>query len=201
MSDKEREAYKQERDGCVGILERFAQRKYEDDQRRAQQEHNDFPQDSILTEEEQKTHRVMYEQKLNELRHDTQDSKVHAYAKLVAQKQHEKKLEEKATVKVNAANLINPFPNKMTKLSEEDLFKSGNINLDANIHLMVAHAYCPKCGTELISKTPKMFNPYTGESMAPHVCEKCHEEYNLEYAYPRLVILGADNKEVQAFGI
>ena len=46
---------------------------------------------------------------------------------------------------------------------------------------------------------PGMFNPFTFEKVCKHTCKKCGKNYNLEFAYPRLVFLDNNGEEIPAF--
>lgn len=59
-------------------------------------------------------------------------------------------------------------------------------------------AYCPKCGKEIISDTPIMFNPFTKQKICMYKCE-CGYEENIEYAYPRVVFVDDNNNEYEAY--
>lgn len=63
----------------------------------------------------------------------------------------------------------------------------------------VRRAFCPNCGTELVSPGPVMFDNWTNEMICPHKCAKCRTEFQLPHRYPRLVIIGEDGQEIKAF--
>lgn len=167
ISDETKQSIIADRNKCVGILQRFQQRKAEDDRRAST--NNDYPVDSQLTEEEKKTHREQYQQELEKLRNDSND------------------------VEVRHRNLI------QNVVTEESLHSQKCLEMDGNIRPILLRAHCPECGAELTTDKPKMFNPYTGESLAIHKCPKCGKEYNLEYAYPRIVFVDSNHHIVKAF--
>lgn len=65
--------------------------------------------------------------------------------------------------------------------------------------VIVKHFFCPECGKELVSKAPPMFNPFTMERICLHECQ-CGKRYNLDYAYPRFVLLDKEGNEIKAYG-
>lgn len=115
--------------------------------------------------------REEYEKCLNELRNNTND---------IEQVYKRKKAEMK----------------QMTEalMEDENLIKNEEVK-----KVVVKHAYCEECGEELISDAPPMFNPFTFEKVCKHTCKKCGKNYNLEFAYPRLVFLDNNGEEIPAF--
>ena len=130
---------------------------------------NSFPTETMLTEEEQKQHREEYNKKLNELRSDPTD----------IERRHRQLVQ----------NVV----------SEQELQSKDCIIVDTDIRPVVVHARCPECGVELVADKPKMFNPFTGESLAIHKCSRCGKEYNLEHAYPRVTYVNSRGEEITAF--
>lgn len=82
-------------------------------------------------------------------------------------------------------------------MSESDLVEAGKL-LTAEAKPVVKKAYCPKCGKEIVSTAPIMFNPFTMESVCKYDCE-CGWKANLEHAYPRVVFVLDDGTEVNAY--
>ena len=114
--------------------------------------------------------------------------------------EYEKALDE---LRNNTSDIRNAYEEKkrtMEHYTERQLLDEGKIN-DEKVHVAVRHAYCPKCGEELISNAPPMFNPFTFEKICKHECTKCGTVYNLDYAYPRTIFVNDDNKEVKAYGL
>lgn len=103
--------------------------------------------------------REEYVQKLNELRNDPNDME-NAYHKRMAE---------------------------MKKMTEAELREQNLLSEKTPDEIKTYHAYC-ECGEELVSNLPPMLNPFTMEKICKHTCEKCGKIYNLEFAYPRLVI-------------
>lgn len=89
------------------------------------------------------------------------------------------------------------FHEKYVKISESQLIKDGNIK-DDEIKIIVRRAYCPVCGKELVSQFPVIYNPFTKEKIAKYDCE-CGFTANLEYAYPRMVFIDKEGKEIKVF--
>ena len=88
---------------------------------------------------------------------------------------------------------------EMKRLNETEM-EDANLTKDEEVDkLVVRRAFCQNCGEELISKTPQLFNPYTLESICKHTCSKCGSNFNLEYAYPRIVFLDKNGEEIKAF--
>ena len=129
----------------------------------------DYPVDSMLTEEEKLANREQYQQELNRLRNDPND------------------------IENRRRQLIKNV------VTEESLHEQDCLEIDNDVRIVVLHARCPNCGAELTTDKPKMFNPYTGESLALHKCSQCGKEYNLEYAYPRVVFVDSQNHIIKAF--
>lgn len=129
-------------------------------------ENNDFPEGSCLTEEQ----REEYENKLYELRNDSND------------------MEKTYQLKKNS----------MTKKTEAELTESGLITEVEADKITIKHAYCDECGEELISNAPPMFNPFTFEKVCKHEC-KCGKIFDLDYAYPRLVVYNKIGEEIPVY--
>lgn len=96
--------------------------------------------------------------------------------------------------------ITNLPPHDIVKLSEEEMVNQSLITSQDVTSVIVKHAYCQECGEELISDVPPMINPYTLEHICRVKCNKCGKLYNLEYAYPRLVLLDNNGNEIPAFG-
>ena len=197
MTDIERKRYKEERTKYVGIIERYAKKKLEDDQNVT----SDFAADSNLTESQQKMYHGEYTRRLNELRQDPQDYKVHEYAKQVKEQDLKLMKETNAAAELKSAfQQASGIENELVRLNENELASSGHIRQQQGVQMVVVHAYCPNCGDELTTNMPKMFNPFTGETLCKHVCINCGNAYNLEYSYPRLAIIDDEGNEVKCFG-
>ena len=86
------------------------------------------------------------------------------------------------------------FNETYIKISEESLISTDKLAVE-DATVKVKRAYCPHCGKEIVSKLPSMWNPYTGEKICRYDCE-CGFKANLEYTYPRLIILDKDGNEL-----
>lgn len=64
--------------------------------------------------------------------------------------------------------------------------------------VVVKQFKCPKCGKYIVSESPVMYNPFTLEKIAKHECG-CGFKCNLEYAYPRLMVLDENGNEIVAY--
>ena len=63
---------------------------------------------------------------------------------------------------------------------------------------VVVRAFCPKCGKEIISTAPVMFNPYTLQKICKYDCE-CGWKANLEFAYPRILFRNQNGEEFDCY--
>lgn len=68
-----------------------------------------------------------------------------------------------------------------------------------DVRPVLVKGYCPKCGKEIVSICPPMYNPFTFEKRNVHKCGNCGWTGNLEYSYPRIVFVDADNNEYEAY--
>lgn len=112
--------------------------------------------------------------------------------------EYNESMEEKIEQLRNDPNdVMHVFYNQYPKVSEMEMFREGHIK-DETVIPMVRHAYCPNCGKELISNSPLLLNPYTGERIAKHECT-CGYKANLDYAYPRMYFVDNNGDEVMAY--
>lgn len=109
------------------------------------------------------------------------------------------KKEEKLQNEFDIEKQYQRFHQMYVKRTEEDLMKN-DLTVDSNVRVVVRRVMCPKCGKELISQTPVIYNAFTQEKIAKHDCE-CGYKCNLEYAYPRVVFVDENNNEVKAFSV
>lgn len=91
----------------------------------------------------------------------------------------------------------NKFHEAFKPLTEKEMENDGLTKVE-EVTFKVKRAYCPNCGKEIVSKMPTMFNPYTLEKIARYDCS-CGARFNLEYAYPRFVILDENGNEIKCF--
>lgn len=66
------------------------------------------------------------------------------------------------------------------------------------VSVAVEHTFCPKCGEELISQGPPMYNPFTTEKICKVDC-KCGYKANLKHSYPRIILKNEKGEEVNAW--
>ena len=111
----------------------------------------------------------------------------------------ERKVQEMRNDPNDPMNQMRLYKQTYPDLKEDELRLGGNLKSD-EVHPVIIRARCPKCGEEIISKSPVMFIPYTGEKVCKHDCPRCGAKYNLENAYPRVAYIDADGNEVKAFG-
>lgn len=121
-----------------------------------------------------------------------QDEEYKAYQKRVAELKKEMQGQIEDAKRTQQA-MVKKIDEKT--LTEQNLIVEGKIT-----EIRYKRAYCPECGKELVSKFPPAYNPYTYEKLCVHNCE-CGQRYNLEYAYPRLVVIDENGEELTAFGI
>lgn len=89
--------------------------------------------------------------------------------------------------------MMSMFNMSYNKTTESEL----NVVSD-EVRPVIKRAYCPKCGNEIISMSPVIFNPFTMERICRYDC-KCGWKANLDYAYPRVVFVDNDNNEFDAY--
>lgn len=65
--------------------------------------------------------------------------------------------------------------------------------------IKMRRAFCPNCGEELTAIGPVMYQGMTGAKMCIHRCAKCKTQFNLEFSYPRLVVLDENDNEVYPY--
>lgn len=80
-----------------------------------------------------------------------------------------------------------------------DKFKEEHLKTEyVKVTPMIKRAYCPECGKEIVNRGPVMYNPFSFEKTCPHVCE-CGWKGDLEYAYPRLVLIADNGEQIEAY--
>ena len=57
-------------------------------------------------------------------------------------------------------------------------------------------AYCPSCGSEIVSQVPVIVNHALNERIGRYECPSCGEKLNLDHAYPRVVFFDKDGNEI-----
>lgn len=88
---------------------------------------------------------------------------------------------------------------QLTRVTDEELIEQGLLKNTSISDIKVIRAYCPKCGKELISKAPPMYNPFTMERVCIHEC--CDTKYNLDKTYPHIAFYDESGNEIESFGV
>jgi predicted RNA-binding Zn-ribbon protein involved in translation (DUF1610 family) len=86
-------------------------------------------------------------------------------------------------------------PDPYASVVKESDIKTERID----VRPVLVKGYCPKCGKEIVSVCPPMYNPFTFEKRNVHKCGNCGWTGNLEYSYPRIVFVDANNNEYEAY--
>lgn len=153
-------------------------------------ENMDFPTDTTLSEKD----REAYETILNKARHGYSTDEVNE-----AINNSKKNMAELGDEHVGDKNerAINVQLERVTddELLSKDLLKKCEIS-----DIKVIRAYCPKCGKELISRTPALYNPFTMQKVCKHDCS-CGAKYNLDNTYPRIAYYDENGDEIKAYGL
>lgn len=168
----------------MGILDQY---------RKAIEEGNenmDFPKNATdLSEDDRKA----YEEALTKARHgyspDEVSKAVNNSKKNMAELGEEHKASPTETI-VQA---------RLERVTDDELISKGLLKKCPIDDIKVVRAYCPKCGKELISKSPSMFNPFTMEKVCIHEC--CGIKYNLDKAYPHIAYYDENGEEINAYGL
>lgn len=94
----------------------------------------------------------------------------------------------------------NDFMDPLGKDVFDVVVKESEIKTERfDVRPVLVRGYCPKCGKEIISVCPPMYNPFTFEKKNIHKCGSCGWMGNLEYSYPRIVFVDANNNEYEAY--
>jgi hypothetical protein len=153
-----------------------------------EEENMNFPTDSELTDKDKDA----YETVLRKMRNgdysaDEVNEAISNSRKNMANlgEKHSGGVNEQA-IKVNMERITDDA------LLKDNLLKEGSIS-----DIKVIRAYCPKCGKELVSKAPSMYNPFTMEKVCIHEC--CGTKYNLDRSYPHIAFYDEDENEINSF--
>lgn len=106
--------------------------------------------------------------------------------------EYAKKLDE---LRNDPNDMANKFHREYPTISDKQMDEQGLLSSE-KIDAYLIHAYCPKCGKELRCSHKLYCNPYTRQTIAKHECS-CGFKANLQYAYPRLVYVDKDNKQIE----
>lgn len=95
--------------------------------------------------------------------------------------------------KIEKTTIINPYGNA-PKINVSDL-----ISTEEDVRIVIEHVFCPKCGEELVSEAPTMWNPFNLEKMVRTECSKCKFKVITDTAVPTVKFYNKDNKLIKAF--
>lgn len=88
---------------------------------------------------------------------------------------------------------------KTTIINVPKISVSDLISTEEDVRVVVEHVFCPKCGEELVSETPTMWNSYNLEKMVRTECPKCKFKIITDMAVPTVKFYNKDNKLIKAF--
>ena len=151
-------------------------------------ENMDFPTDSALTEKDKEA----YEAALKKLR-KAEYSTDEVNEAINNSKKNMASLGETHSGGSNE----NAMKITMERITDEDLLKDNLLRVCSISDIKVIRAYCPKCGKELVSKAPAMYNPFTMTRVCLHEC--CDTKYNLDRTYPHIAFYDEDGNEIESF--
>ena len=114
------------------------------------------------------------------------------FASGFSKNEYEKKLDE---LRNDPNDIVNKFHREYPTILDKQMDEQGLLSTE-KIDACLIHAYCPKCGKELRCSHKLYRNPYTKQTIAKHECS-CGFKANLQYAYPRLVYIDKDNKQIE----
>lgn len=166
----------------MGILDQYKKALAEE------KENMDFPTDSELTEKDKEAYETaLKKMRKGEYSTDEVNEAINNSQKNMANLggKHNGGANEKA-IKVN-----------MERVTDETLLKENLLREISISDIKVIRAYCPKCGKELVSKAPAMYNPFTMERVCIHEC--CDTKYNLDRTYPHIAFYDEDGSEIESY--
>lgn len=88
---------------------------------------------------------------------------------------------------------------QLTRVTDDELIEQGLLKSTPISDIKIIRAYCPKCGKEMISKSPALYNPFTMEKICKHEC--CGVTYNLDKTYPHIAYYDENGEEIIAYGL
>lgn len=153
-----------------------------------EEENMEFPTDSVLTEKDKDA----YEAALKKLR-KAEYSTDEINEAINNSKKNMASLGERHSGGLNE----NAMKITMERIADEDLLKDNLLRECSISDIKVIRAYCPKCGKELVSKAPAMYNPFTMTRVCLHEC--CNTKYNLDRTYPHIAFYDEDGNEIESF--
>lgn len=169
----------------MGILDQYKKALEEE-----KEQNMDFPTDSNLTEKDKEA----YEAALKKMR-NADFSKEEVQEAINNSRKNMGALGEEH----NGGSNENTMRMQLTKITDSEMFEKGLLTNESISDIKVIRAYCPKCGKELISKAPAMYNPFTMEKVCIHEC--CNTKFNLDKTYPHIAYYDSEGNEITAFGL
>lgn len=149
-----------------------------------------FPSECSTMDE---SNREEYEKALTKMRHGYSSEEVNEAIENSKKNMTELGSEHSGTVNENAMRT------RMERITDNEMFDKGLLKECEITDIKIIRAYCPKCGKELVSKTPSMYNPFTMEKICLHEC--CGAKYNLDKTYPHIAYYDENGEEIVAYGL
>ena len=149
----------------------------------------DFPTDSNLTEKDKEA----YEAELNKLR-NASFSNDEVQEAINNSRKNMKDFGEEHDGGNSESGMKTQ---QLVRLTDENLTENSLLRSEDISDIKVIRAYCPKCGKELVAKTPPMYNPFTMQKVCLHEC--CDTKYNLDKTYPHIAFYDNDGNEINSF--
>lgn len=168
----------------MGILDQYKKALEEE-----KEQNMDFPTDSNLTEKDKEA----YEAALKKMRNGN-FSKEEVQEAINNSRKNMSALGEEHKSGSNE----NIMRMELTKITDSEMLEKGLLTNESVSDIKVIRAYCPKCGKELVSKAPAMYNPFTMEKVCIHEC--CSTKFNLDKTYPHIAYYDSEGNEIHSFG-
>lgn len=149
-----------------------------------------FPSECSTMDE---SNREEYEKALTKMRHGYSSEEVNEAIENSKKNMTELGGEHSGTVNENAMRM------RMERITDNEMSDKGLLKECEITDIKIIRAYCPKCGKELVSKTPSMYNPFTMEKICLHEC--CGVKYNLDKTYPHIAYYDENGEEIVAYGL
>lgn len=101
--------------------------------------------------------------------------------------------EDLPSTNLHTERLNDPF-NNAPKVNISDL-----VSTEEDVRVVVEHVFCPKCGEELISVAPVMWNPFDLKKIVRTECPKCDFKAITNTAVPAVKFYNKNNELIKAF--
>lgn len=168
----------------MGILDQYKKAIEEE------KENMDFPSgDTVLTEND----REEYEKTLTKMRRGYSSDEVKE-----AIENSKKNMDELGETHTGGLNEM-AIKMQMERVTDAMLTEKGLLKECPITDIKIIRAYCPKCGKELVSKSPALYNPFTMEKVCVHEC--CGTRFNLDKTYPHIAYYDENGEEIIAYGL